>query len=229
MLKQKVFLSFCLVSASLGLDLFTASAASGSWCNSTGNVNIYSTVLVSSQDYDGGCRTFHPSTSMGDGSQDENQDPAFRVENGATLKNVIIGYNGVDGIHVYNGGTLDNIHWTNVGEDAVTIKSSGNVYVRNFEGYNGSDKFFQINAPSNLYVDNCIVHNMGKFLRQSGGTYFQINVSVNNCQIANMGEGIFRTDSYSSTAKITNSQLHNAGSICIGNWASCWWSGITWY
>ena len=201
----------------------------GSSCSSTGSVSISSTVLVTSGTYDGGCQTFNPTSALGDGSQDESQDPAFRVENGATLQNVIIGNNGVDGIHVYNSGTLNNIRWTNVGEDAMTIKSEGTVYLNNVEGYNGEDKFLQVNAASNLYVTNCIADNMGKFLRQNGGSTFRLNVEVTNCQISNMNEGIFRSDSPNSYAYISNSSLSNAGDICIGSWASCGSSGITYY
>ncbi len=166
---------------------------------------------------------------MGTGDQDESQDPVFRVENGGTLKNVIIGVPGVDGIHLYNSATLDNITWTDVGEDACTVKSSGTYYISNISGYNGSDKFFQINAASTVTVSNAVIHTMGKALRQNGGTTFTINVSFDRCEIQDMDEGIFRTDSSSSTAKITNSRLRNAGDICIGNWRSCTHSGITYY
>lgn len=201
----------------------------GATCNSTGSTSISSTIRVSSGTYDGGCRTFNPTSALGDGSQSESQQPAFRVENGATLRNVIIGNNGVDGIHVYNGGTIDNVRWTNVGEDALTIKSSGTVTVRNISGYNGEDKFFQVNAASTLNVSNCVIDRMGKALRQNGGTTYKITANFDRCQISNMGEGIFRTDSPNSVARITNSRLRNAGSICIGRWASCTSSGITNY
>ena len=149
----------------------------------------------------------------------------FRVENGATLRNVVIGTNGADGIHTYNGAVLDNIYWMDVGEDAMTIKSSGTTTVRNIEGYNANDKFFQINAASTLNVSNCIIHNAGKALRQNGGTTFRINVTFDGCDINGMNEGIFRTDSSSSTARLTNSRLHDAGTVCIGPWASCTQSG----
>lgn len=198
----------------------------GSNCRSTGSVTVNETIRVTSGVYDGGCRTFNPTSALGDGGQSEGQKPVFRVENGATLKNVIIGNNGADGIHVYNGGTVENVRWTNVGEDALTVKSQGNVTVRNVEGYNGSDKFIQVNAETNLTISNCIVDDMGKFLRQNGGTTFPINVQVTNCDISNMNEGIFRTDSPNSTARITNSRLRNAGNICIGPWRSCTSSGI---
>ncbi|WP_323816429.1 pectate lyase [Cellvibrio sp. NN19] len=202
----------------------------GATCGSGGStVNVSSTIVVSSGTYDGGCKVFNATSALGDGSQSESQKPVFRVENGATLKNVVLGNNAADGIHFYNGGTIDNIRWTNVGEDAMTIKSSGTVNVRNISGYAGSDKFIQVNAASTLNVSNCIVDDMGKFLRQNGGTTFKITVNVDRCQISNMGEGIFRTDSSTSVAKITNSRLHDAGSICIGKWASCTSSGITNY
>ncbi len=202
----------------------------GATCGSGGStVNVSATIVVSSGTYDGGCKVFNATSALGDGSQSESQKPVFRVENGATLKNVVLGNNAADGIHFYNGGTIDNIRWTNVGEDAMTIKSSGTVNVKKISGYAGSDKFIQVNAASTLNVSNCVVDSMGKFLRQNGGTTFKIAVSVDRCQISNMGEGIFRTDSSTSTAKITNSRLRNAGSICIGKWASCTSSGITNY
>jgi pectate lyase C len=202
----------------------------GSSCSTSGQeVIVRETIRVTSGTFDGGCRRYTAGPELGDGSQDEGQDPVFRVENGATLRNVVIGNNGADGIHVYNGGTLDNIHWMNVGEDAMTIKSSGTVIVRNIEGYDSEDKFFQINAASTLQVSNCIIQRAGKALRQNGGTTFQINVTFDRCDINSMEEGIFRTDSSSSTARLTNSRTHDSGSLCIGPWSSCTQSGNTTY
>jgi len=213
----------------LWLLMPTGGSITGSDCIPSGSQSVSSTIVVSSGSYDGGCKIFNPTSALGDGSQDEDQDPAFRVENGATLSNVIIGDNGVDGIHVYSGGTLNNIRWSNVGEDAMTIKSSGTVYANNIEAYDGSDKFIQVNATSTLYVNNCLVDNMGKFLRQNGGTTFAITVNANLCRISNMDEGIFRTDSSSSKATLTNSLIHDTGTTCIGSWNSCSTSNVTSY
>lgn len=200
----------------------------GASCTSTGTVYIYETIRVTSGTYDGQCKTYIP-VGMGNGGQGEDQDPAFRVENGATLKNVILGSPGVDGIHLYNSATLDNITWKDVGEDACTVKSAGTYTVKNIEGYNAADKFFQINAACTLNVSNAIIHNAGKALRQNGGTTFKIAVTFDSCEIEDMNEGVFRSDSSSSTARITNSRLSNYGDICIGNWASCTHSNITYY
>jgi pectate lyase C len=201
----------------------------GATCSSSGSVTVSATIRVTSGTYDGGCRTYNPTSALGSGDQDEGQDPAFRVENGATLKNAILGNNGVDGVHFYNGGNLQNFRWTNVGEDAYTVKSSGTVNITGISGYNGEDKFGQINAASTVNISNCIVDNMAKFVRQNGGTTFKITVNADRCQISNMKEGVFRTDSSSSVAKLTNSRLHNSGSLCIGSWASCTGSGNTNY
>jgi pectate lyase C len=202
----------------------------GSSCSTTGTqVTVNETIRVTSGVFDGGCRRYNAGSGLGDGGQSEGQDPVFRVENGATLRNVVIGMNGADGIHVYNGGVIDNVHWMNVGEDALTIKSSGTVTVRNIEGYDAEDKFFQVNAASTLNVSNCIIHRAGKALRQNGGTTFRINVTFDRCDINGMKEGIFRTDSRVSTARLTNSRLRNAGTVCIGPWASCTQSGNSSY
>jgi pectate lyase C len=201
----------------------------GASCSSTGSTAVNATIRVTSGTYDGGCRTHNASSALGDGSQTESQSPIFRVENGATVRNVILGNNGADGIHTYNGATLDNITWTNVGEDAMTVKSAGTTNVRNIEGYDAADKFFQMNAAGTLNVSNAIIHRAGKALRQNGGTSFRVDAVFDRCDINTMNEGVFRTDSNTSTARLTNSRLHAAGTVCIGPWSSCTQSGNTSY
>jgi pectate lyase C len=211
---------------------FTNTDVSGSSCSGGNTTVVSSTIRVEDGGtFDGGCNTYTAGSELGDGSQDEGQDPIFRVGPGL-IRNVYIGSNGADGIHTRNGGDVENIHWSDVGEDAMTIKSptdGATVTARNIEGYSASDKFLQANDDGTWIIDNCIVKNAGKFLRQNGGTTFPLHVEVSNCDISNMGEGVFRSDSPNSTARITNSRLHNAGDICIGNWKSCTSSGITYY
>lgn len=201
----------------------------GATCTSSGSQSITATIRVTSGTYDGGCKTFNPSGALGDGSQEEGQDPAFRVENGATLRNAILGNNGVDGVHFYNGGNLSNFRWTNVGEDAFTVKSAGTVTISGVSGFNGEDKFGQINAAGTVNLSNCIVDSVAKVIRQNGGTTFKTTVNIDRCQLSNLKEGVFRSDSSSSVARLTNSRLRNSGSLCIGSWSSCTGSGNTNY
>ena len=151
------------------------------------------------------------------------------MENGATLRNAILGNNGVDGVHFYGGGNLQNFRWTNIGEDAFTVKSSGTVTISGVSGFNGEDKFGQINAAGTVNISNCIVDSVAKVIRQNGGTTFKTTVNIDRCQLSNLGEGVFRSDSSSSVARLTNSRLRNSGSLCIGSWSSCTGSGNTNY
>lgn len=165
---------------------------------------------------------------MGSGDQDEGQDPAFIISGGATLKNAILGNNGVDGVHFKGNGTLQNFRWSNIGEDAFTLKESGTIYITGVSGYNGEDKFGQVNAAGTINISNCIVDNVAKVIRQNGGTTFKMTVNIDRCQLSNLGEGVFRSDSSSSVGKLTNSRLRNSGSLCIGK-MSCSQSGNTNY
>jgi pectate lyase C len=189
---------------------------------------LSATQVINGTTFDGGCRTYNPSGALGDGSQDEGQDPAFRL-NGGTLQNAILGNNGVDGVHFYGSGTLRNFRWTNVGEDAFTLKEGGTINISQVTANDGEDKYAQVNAAGTVNVSACNVNNMAKFLRQNGGTTFKITATASNCTIGNQNEGIFRTDSSSSVASLTNSTCSPSGScgdeICIGPWASCTNSG----
>src|SRR5690606_11520298 len=69
-------------------------------CHPTCSRSIPPTIRVTSGAYARRCRAPNPTSPLGDGSQNESEQPAFRVQNGAALRNVIIGNNGVDGIHL---------------------------------------------------------------------------------------------------------------------------------
>lgn len=177
-----------------------------------GGTTVYSTIVVQAgQVYDGQCQRFIADRALGDGSQDENQDPVFRLENGARLINVVLGSPAADGIHCHGNATLANITWEDIGEDALTIKESGTVEIEGGAAYNGDDKVFQINAASTFKVSNFRADRAGKFIRQNGGTTFKIDVFIDNCDISNMDEAIFRTDSSVSTVTMTNTRYSNIG------------------
>jgi hypothetical protein len=195
------------------------SGPTGTTCSSIsefGTVN--STIVVKSgETYDGGCKRFKAGSSLGDGSQDEGQDPVFVLEDGATLENVVLGFPAADGIHTEGDANLHNVHWEDIGEDALTVEGSGTVVIDGGSAYKGSDKVFQINAASTFRVSNFKADGAGKFVRQNGGTTFKISVFIDKCDISNMSESIFRTDSSSSTVSMTNTRYSDIGdSIFIG-------------
>lgn len=175
------------------------------------------TIIVKAGEvYDGKGARFIAGSALGDGSQKEGQKPIFRVENGGTLKNVVLGYPAADGVHTYGNATLQNIVWEDIGEDALTIKESGTVTLNGGSATNGDDKMFQINAPATFKVSNFKGSKAGKFIRQVGGSTFKIDVTIDKCDISDMKESIFRTDSSTSTVKMTNTRYHNVGTKFIG-------------
>src|SRR5262245_49655710 len=96
-----------LVFSSLGLALAASTAMAAT-------VTLTTTIRVTSGSFDCGGNTYvsNGAAGLGDGSQTAGQSPLFRVENGAEIKNCIIGAPAADGVHVYNGGKLRNIRWT---------------------------------------------------------------------------------------------------------------------
>ncbi len=178
-----------------------------------GNGGVVNATIVvrSGMTFDGGGKRYTAGPAVGDGSQDEGQDPMFRVEDGGKLMNVVIGAPAADGIHTYGDVTLNNIVWEDIGEDAMTIKESGTVTLDGGSASNGEDKVFQINAASTFNVSNFKASKAGKFIRQNGDTTFRVDVVIDKCDISNMDEAIFRTDSSSSTVKMTNTRYSNIG------------------
>lgn len=179
---------------------------------------VDSTILVpAGQTYDGKGQTFvaNPKT-LGDGSQAENQKPIFRLEKNATLKNVIIGAPGADGVHCYGNATITNVTWQDVGEDALTLKASGTVNISGGGAYKAYDKVFQMNASGTINISNFRADDIGKLARQNGGTSYTVHFNLTNSNISNVKDSIFRTDSSSSTAKITNTRYSKVPTLFKG-------------
>lgn len=179
---------------------------------------VNSTIVVpAGETYNGNGQTFvaNPNT-LGDGSQAENQKPIFRLEKNATLKNVIIGAPGADGVHCYGNATISNVTWQDVGEDALTLKASGTVNITGGGAYKAYDKVFQANAAGTINIKNFKANDIGKLARQNGGTSYAVNFTLDNSDISNVKDSIFRTDSSSSAARITNTRYRNVPTLFKG-------------
>ena len=173
---------------------------------------INATIVVKKgQTFDGRNAVFRAGKSLGDGSQSESQKPIFKLEDGARLLNVRIGNPGADGIHTHGNVQLQNIVWEDIGEDALTVKDKGNVTINGGSASKGEDKVFQINAETTFRVSNFKANGAGKFIRQNGGKKFPITVFIDRCDISNMKEAIFRSDSSSAKVTMTNTRYSNIG------------------
>ncbi|TMR95969.1 pectate lyase [Nonomuraea basaltis] len=145
-------------------------APTGSWPTATGKEAVTATITVTGV-RDGGMRRFYGSGALGTGDQSESQPPMFKLADGATLENVIIGAPAADGVHCMGTCTLKNVWWEDVGEDAATFKGTSATQTMAIYGGGAraaSDKTFQHNGPGKMIIKNFRAENVGKLYRSCG-------------------------------------------------------------
>jgi hypothetical protein len=133
-----------------------------------------------------------------EGEQAESQKPFFLLAPGAQLKNVTIRYPGCEGIHMMGDNVLDNIVWEDAGEDAASVRSyfpGGSIVIKNSEGHKAADKMFQFNAPCDVRIENFTGSDMGKLVRQNGGTEFELRVDLNTVTVTAVISAVVQSDS----------------------------------
>ncbi|MFJ7334024.1 pectate lyase [Streptomyces sp. NPDC101110] len=192
--------------------LSTAGAAS-SWPTDKGKTPVSKTIPVSGV-RDGGMKMFYGTGALGGGSQDEGQDPLFELADGAVLKNVIIGTPAADGVHCKGSCTLQNVWWTDVGEDAASFKgkSSSAVYkVIGGGAKNADDKVLQFNGAGTLNVSGFQVLNAGKLIRSCGNckTQYQRTIVLSDIDVtAPMNSIVGVNANYGDTATLSRIRIH---------------------
>jgi hypothetical protein len=133
-----------------------------------------------------------------DGEQAESQQPIFLLAPGAQLKNVTIAYPGCEGVHMMGDNVLDHITWPDAGEDAASVRSyfpGGKITIMNSEGHKAADKMFQFNAPCEVRIENFTGSDMGKLVRQNGGTEFELHIDLNNVTVSQVISAVVQSDS----------------------------------
>ncbi|WP_437318214.1 pectate lyase [Sorangium sp. So ce385] len=132
------------------------------------------------------------------GEQGESQRPFFLLAPGASVKNVTITYPGCEGIHMMGDNALENITWEDVGEDAASVRSyfpGGRITIKDSKGFKAADKMFQFNAPCDVRIENFTGAEMGKLLRQNGGTEFELRIDLNTVTVTGVVSAVVQSDS----------------------------------
>lgn len=154
----------------VAMSIASAATAPNTFPSAKGQQNVTATISVSGT-LDGGLKRYVP-VGLGDGSGNESQKPVFKLKNGATLQNVIIGAPSADGVHCEGTCTLKNIWWEDVGEDAATLlgtaPSGATMTVDGGGARKASDKVFQHNGPGTMIIKNFFVDDFGKLYRSCG-------------------------------------------------------------
>ncbi|KAI1701583.1 pectate lyase domain-containing protein [Ditylenchus destructor] len=109
-------------------------------------------------------------SAKGQGGPGEGQPALFELADGATIKNVIIGKLGADGIHCLGSCTIENCWWEDVGDDAATfLGKAGDTYkVIGGGAKNAPNKIFQHNGGGTASIENFQADNFGKLYRTCG-------------------------------------------------------------
>lgn len=76
----------------------------------------YSSPKSISGTFDGGLKTYGRGVSCTGQAEGGNSDAVFILENGATLKNAIIGKDQIEGVHCKGSCNIENVWWVDVCE-----------------------------------------------------------------------------------------------------------------
>jgi pectate lyase len=181
------------------------------WPSASGEEPVTRTIEVRAGEvFDGHMKRFIP-VGLGDGSQDEDQMPVFKLRKGATLKNVIIGAPGADGVHCFGDCSVLNVWWDDVGEDAATLKEEGTMTVDGGGARHASDKVFQHNAQGKFIIKNFYFEDFLKGYRSCGtcDRSFKRELVMENIVAKDGREALVRISNPTSKATLKNIRLSN--------------------
>eukprot|EP00833_Pecoramyces_ruminatium_P012487 jgi/Orpsp1_1/1186519/evm.model.d7180000051178.1 len=151
-----------------------------------------------------------------------NKDAVFRLESGATLKNVILGPDSIEHVHcIGDGCTVENVWWDDVCEDALSLLGSSNqnakFYLIGGGARDGSDKIVQHNSAGTVYIKGFNVSNSGKLYRACGncksGYQNTRHVVIENVNASNVGVLAGINSNFGDTATFINVNA-NGGNVC---------------
>ncbi|KAH7334289.1 pectate lyase-domain-containing protein [Rhizoctonia solani] len=145
------------------------------------------------------------------------KDAVFLLENGATLKNVVIGANQAEGVHCKGSCNIYNVWFEDVCEDAITLRqTSGTTNIVGGGAKNASDKVVQHNGGGTVNIDSYCVQDFGKLYRACGNckTQYKRTVNISNV-IAKNGKLLAGINSnYGDVATLKNNQVSGVKSVC---------------
>ncbi|KAI1708047.1 pectate lyase domain-containing protein [Ditylenchus destructor] len=184
------------------------------WPTPTSTKKVPSTIPVKkSEPFDGGNVRYV--AEFGDGSQSEKQKPVFELEDGATIKNVVLGAPAADGIHCKGSCIIENCWWEDVGEDAATFRGSASATytVTGGGAKNATDKVFQHDGGGTLTIQKFQVEIFGKLYRSCGNCAdnsknLPRKVIIDTVKVTGPGKVIAGVNyNYGDSATLTNIQI----------------------
>jgi hypothetical protein len=161
-------------------------AATTTFPSATGTLTYSAVQTISAGGtYDGKMKRIDRGVSCTGQAEGGDKDAVFILQEGATLKNVIIGPNQIEGVHCkgeyqrmkimkidtkadteIGSCTIQNVWWDDVCEDALTIKqTSGTSTINGGGARNADDKIIQHNGAGKVVIKDFYAENFGKLYR----------------------------------------------------------------
>lgn len=137
------------------------------------------------------------------------KDAVFYLQEGATLRNVIIGKHQAEGVHCNGHCTLEFVWWEDVCEDALSVKNDkpgSQTWVIGGGAYHAADKVIQHNGCGTVNIINFYVEDYGKLYRSCGNCKSQCkrNVYIEGVTAKKGGELAGINANYKDTATLKN-------------------------
>ncbi|KAJ4336886.1 hypothetical protein N0V87_005102 [Didymella glomerata] len=96
------------------------------------------------------------------------ENAVFILEDGASLSNVIIGADALEGVHCTGSCTLTNVWFRDVCEDAISVLGTGDATIIGGGAQEAKDKVVQHNGAGTVTIKDFTVVNAGKLYRSCG-------------------------------------------------------------
>ncbi|KAF2706931.1 polysaccharide lyase family 3 protein [Pleomassaria siparia CBS 279.74] len=176
----------------------------------------YSAPKAVSGVFDGGLKTYGRGVSCTGQKEGGNSDAVFTLANGATLQNVIIGKDQIEGVHCLGSCTIKNVWWVDVCEDALTLKGDGNASIIGGGANNAEDKIIQHNGKGAVSIDGFTAVNFGKLYRACGNCKNSVKrtVTVKNVKAYNGKTLVGINPNFGDTASISGTCATSVKTIC---------------
>ena len=118
--------------------------------------------------FDAGWVKYGRGVECGGQSEGGEADTVFVLEEGATLRNVIIGADQSEGVYCLGSCTLEFVWFEDVCEDAISIKGDGTANIIGGGAYHADDKVIQHNGCGQVNIINFYANDYGKVYRSCG-------------------------------------------------------------
>jgi pectate lyase len=117
--------------------------------DSTGSVTFDEPYeIAAGETYDGELQTFGRGVECTGQDEGGESDTVFILQEGATLRNAIIGPDQIEGVYCLGACTIENVWWEKVCEDALSLKEGSGPYNIIGGGAQGAeDKVIQVLLP----------------------------------------------------------------------------------